>query len=132
MTMGQKVSDVPSNREGKRMSIAALSERLVEETMIEQGVKKPEARRIVAREAGIAPGALERLASNRLVHVERIADRISAYVIRRIEKKMAQLECELEAAKRAAARPDDARIFAAMSALDEAKRLMRGEDKPVD
>lgn len=107
------------------MSIAATAEKIVRETMIERGVKKPDARKIVAREMGLSPGSLQRLAENRLVHIDRIANRLNAYVIRRLEKKISQLEGELEIARVAASRPDDNRIFAAQAALDEAKRLIR-------
>lgn len=116
--MCQKIEDDKMN------SVVSLSDRLVRETMIERGVKKPEARRIVAREIGVAPGTLERLACNRLIHIERVANRINAYVVRRIEGQIKQLEHDLEVARLKCAATDPAAISSAQAALDEAKRLM--------
>ncbi len=111
--------------EDKRMSIAATAERIIRETMIERGIKKPDARRVVAKEAGVKPGTLERLGNGSLVHVERITDRINAYVVRRLERKIAQAEHELAIARLAADRPDEPRILDAQNALDMAKKALR-------
>ncbi len=107
--------------EDKGMSIAATAERLIRETMTERGLKKPEARRLVAREAGVAPGALERLANGSLVHVERITDRINAYVVARLERKIAEVEHELALARLAADRTVEPDIGRARAALEEAR-----------
>jgi hypothetical protein len=114
------------NREDNRMSIAATAERIIKETMIERGLKKPDARRVVAKEAGVKPGTLERLGNGSLIHVERITDRINAYVVRRLERKIAQAEHELAIARLASNRPDESRILDAQAALDMAKKALRG------
>jgi len=103
-------------------SIAMTADRLVREEAAYRGIDRMTARQIVAREAGISPGTLENLLRGRLKYVERIADRLNALVIRKIEKRIAELEHELAIARHVSARPDEAAIFAAQSALDDAKR----------
>lgn len=115
-----------SNFEDKRMSLAVTAERIIRETMIERGLKKPDARRVVAKEAGIKPGALERLGNGSLVHVERITDRINAYVVQRLERKIAQVEHELAIARLTADRTGEADIGRARAALEDAKRALNG------
>ena len=114
-------------KKGDEMSVAvsSLTERIVRETMIAHGVKKGDARRIVARDAGIAPGALERLAGGRLVHVDRITEKLQAYVIRHIERQIIALQHELEIARIASERPDEADILRAEAALEEAKKALK-------
>lgn len=113
--------------EDKRMTVAARADRIIRETMVERGLKKPDARRVVAKEAGLKPGTLERLGNGSLVHVERIADRINAYVVRRLERKIAESEHDLAIARLASDRPDESRILDAQAALDMAKKALRGE-----
>lgn len=109
------------------MSIAATAEKIIRETMIERGLKKPDARRFVAREAGVKPGALERLGNGTLVHVERITDRINAYVVRRLERKIAEVERELALARLTADRSHEPEFERARAALDDAKRALGGD-----
>lgn len=111
--------------EDKCMSVAVTAERIIRETMVERGMKKPDARRVVAKEAGVKPGTLERLGNGSLVHLERITDRINAYVVRRLERKISQFEHELAVARLTAARADDTGILRAAAALDEAKKALR-------
>jgi hypothetical protein len=112
--------------EDKRMSIAATAERIIRDTMAERGLKKPDARRVVAKEAGIKPGTLERLGNGSLVHLERITDRINAYVVRRLERKIAQFEHELALARLTADRAAEPDIDRARVALEDAKKALRG------
>ena len=114
------------NCEDQRMSIAATAERIVRETMIERGLKKPDARKIVAKEAGIKPGSIERLCNGSLVHIERITGRINAYAVRRLERKIIEINHQLDIARLAAARPDDPGILRAAAALEDAKKALRG------
>ncbi|MFA7308306.1 MAG: hypothetical protein WC026_16735 [Hyphomicrobium sp.] len=109
-----------------KMSVANIAERMVRDTMVERGLKKPEARAIVAREAGVKPGTIRRLCNGSLVHVERITDRMNAYAIRRLENKISQFEHELAVARLTAARADDVGILRAAAALDEAKKALKG------
>lgn len=111
-----------------RMSIAATAERIVRETMIERGLKKPDARRLVASEAGIRPGSIERLCNGSLVHIERITERMNAYALRRLQNKIAQFEHELAIARLTTARADDPLILEAAAALENAKRALRGSE----
>lgn len=113
--------------EDEHMSIAATAERIIRETMVEHGMKKPDARRLVAREAGIKPGTLERLGNGSLVHIERITDRINAYVVRRLERKIAEFEQELAIARLANSSPDEPGIVRAAAALEDAKKALRGK-----
>jgi hypothetical protein len=115
----------PKNEDGFMRSVANLAERLVRETMIERGVKKPDARAIVAREARMKPGTLENLARGRLVNVDTVRGRINAYMVSRIERKIRQLESELAIARRACVDGMEIDVAAAQAALEEAKRLIR-------
>lgn len=122
MTNRQKFED-------KRMSIAATAEKIIRETMVERGMKKPDARRLVAKEAGLKPGALERLGNGSLVHVERLTDRINAYVVQRLERKIADVEHELALARLTADRTVEPDIGRARAALDDAKRALRRDGR---
>ncbi|CCJ07069.1 Hypothetical protein BN69_1618 [Methylocystis sp. SC2] len=115
--------------EDKRMSIAATAEKIIRETMAERGLKKPDARRVVAREVGVKPGALERLGNGSLVHVERITDRINAYVVQRLERKIADIEHELALARLKADRTVEPDIDRARAALEDARRALRHDGK---
>lgn len=120
--MGRKFVD-----EGSHMSsVAMTADKLVKQTMIDSHVKRPEARRIVAREVGVAPGTFENLKRGRLKNVDWVAAKINAAVIRRIEREIERLQHELEVARRVAARPDDAAIFEAQAAIDHARKLIAG------
>ncbi|MCX7898492.1 MAG: hypothetical protein N2444_00115 [Methylocystis sp.] len=88
------------------------------------GVKTPEARRIVAREIGVKPGSIERLLAGRLVNVEKIVDRVSAHVARRIERKIEELEREIELARLSRNPPCEADIARAEAALEEARKAI--------
>ncbi|RJP45469.1 hypothetical protein C4587_00810 [Candidatus Parcubacteria bacterium] len=109
------------------MSTASLCERIVRETMIEHGVKKPDARRIVAGEAGVHPGTIRRLCDGSLKNIERITEKLNAYAIRRLERKIAACEHELAIARLKAARRDDIDILRAEAALEAAREALRLE-----
>jgi hypothetical protein len=81
------------------MSVASVAARLVSEEMLTRSVKRPEARQIIAREAGISLGSLEGLSRGRLKYIDRIADRLNALLIRKIEARIASLQHELEIAR---------------------------------
>jgi hypothetical protein len=114
------------NKSEHKMSVASIAERMVRETMAERGLKKPDARAVVAREAGVKPGTIKRLCNGTLVHVERITERLNAYAIRRLQNKIAQTEHELAIARLAADRSDDPDILRAAAALEDAKKALRG------
>lgn len=105
------------------MSLANIADRLVGEEMLTRRVKRPEAREIVAREAGITPGSLESLGRGRLKHIDRIAGKLNALLIRKIESRIASLEQELEIAK-VIGRSSQIDIERAESALQEAREAL--------
>ena len=115
----------PNKWDGPMSDIASTCERLVREAMIEHGVKKPHARQIIARDAQIRPGTLENVSRGRLVNVVGLTDKINAYLIRKIERKISELEHELATRRLIARRPDEANVLRAQAALDEAKRLIQ-------
>lgn len=108
------------------MSVADFAEMAVRETMAAHGLKKPDARAFVAREAGVRPGTLRRLCNGSLIHLERITERMNAYAVRRLGDKIAQFEHELAIARLASGRADDPDLLAAAAALEDAKRALRG------
>lgn len=105
------------------MSLANIADRLVGEEMLNRRVKRPEARKIIAREAGITPGSLESLGRGRLKYIDRIADKLNALLVRKIEQRIASLEQELEIAK-ALGRTSQVDIQRAESALEEAREAL--------
>ena len=113
----------PSIVEKLSMSASSIAERLVGEEMLASRVKRPEARNIVAREAGISPGSLESLSRGRLKYIDRIADRLNALLIKRIEQRIASLQHELEIA-RALGDASEADFGRAEAALEEARKAI--------
>ena len=81
------------------MSLANIADRLVGEEMLTRRVKRPEARKIIAREAGITPGSLESLGRGRLKFHERIASKLHVLLVKKLEERMYSLQHELEIAK---------------------------------
>lgn len=113
----------PSIMEKLSMSVAGIAERLVGEEMLASRVKREEARKTIAREAGITPGSLESLSRGRLKFLDRIADRLNALLIRKIEGRIASLQHELEVA-RAIGDTSKVDFEAAEMALKEARKAL--------
>ena len=105
------------------MSVASVAERLVDEEMLARMIKRPEARKIIAREAGITPGSLENLSRGRLKFIDRIADKLNGLLIRKIEQRIASLQHELEVA-RSIGDTTEVDFEAAEVALAEARRAL--------
>ena len=105
------------------MSLVTLADRLVGEEMLIRRIKRPEARKIIAREAGITPGALEGLSRGRLKFVDRIAGPLNALLVRKIEQRIISLEHELAVAK-ALGRAPEIDLRRAESALEEARQAL--------
>ena len=101
--------------------IFAVAAKLVAWKREQAGVTTSEARKLVAREAKIAPGALERLTARRLKCVDRIAGALNAVLVRTIERKITELEHELYLAKsRSVPSIDVDAVDAALSAARKA------------
>ena len=107
------------------ISASALfrARRLVADEKIARGIKTPEAIKIVAREAGLLPGALERLFGGRLKHIERIAGHIDALLDRKLTQRISSLQHELYLA-RALRSAGQADLDRAETALEEARRAL--------
>ena len=105
------------------MSLVSIADRLVREEMVARKVKRPEARRIIAREAGISPGSLESLSRGRLKFLDRIAGQLNGLLIRKIEQRIASLEQELASAK-AIGRSSEIDLGRAEAAIQEAKQAL--------
>src|ERR1700735_1857567 len=106
------------------MSAVSIAERLVGEEMLASRVKRPEARKIIARQAGITAGSLESLARGRLKFIDRIASRLNALLVRKIEARIASLQHELEIA-RALGDVSETDCERAEGALEEARKALR-------
>ena len=113
----------PSFMERVTMSVVGLAERLVGEEMLTRGIKRPEARKIVAREAGIAPGSLENLSRGRLKHHDRITAKLHVLLVRKIEQRIDALQHELFLA-REAGRADPVDLDRAEAAIQEARKAL--------
>jgi hypothetical protein len=105
------------------MLVASVAERLVGEEMLARKVKRPEARAIIAREAGITPGSLESLGRGRLKYTDRIADKLNELLARKIEQRIVSLEQELAIAK-AIGRASQVDLERAEAALEEARKAL--------
>ena len=106
------------------IALSSMAGRMVGEVMLDKGVKRPEARAIIAREAGITPGSLESLSRGRLKYTDRIASKLNALRIRKLEENMLLLEHELAIAKRVDAHSDD-EVDKAEALLKAAKKALR-------
>lgn len=89
-----------------------------------RGITQKAARQIVAREARVAPGSLERLSAGRLKFTDRIAGRLNELLVKKIERKMAELEHELALARLACRRASPIDVERAEAALEEARRAL--------
>ena len=116
----------PNFVEKTAMYAASIAERLVGEEMLTKRVKRPAAREIVAREAGITPGSLESLARGRLKYTDRIASKLNALFIRKIERQIISLQHELELAKQTG-RTDPVNVERAEAAIQEAWKALGKE-----
>ncbi len=105
--------------------VANVADRLIGWEAERHGVKRAAAREIVAREAGVTPGALERLQFGRLKFVDRIAGKLNDLLVRKIERRIAELEFELAALRASPGGISEADALAAATAVEEAKRLVR-------
>lgn len=114
----------PNLLENASMLAASIAERLVGEEMLASRVKRPEARKAIAREAGITPGSLESLSRGRLKFVERIAGKLNALLCKKIEARIASLQHELEIA-RLIGDTSEVDFEAAEMALAEARKAIR-------
>ena len=106
-------------------SVATTIRELIGVEKARRGVKTEEARIIIARHVGVPPGSLERLLKGRLVHIDRISDRISKYVAKRLETQIKALEHEIEMARRMPVGVDDRDIERAVAAIETAKRALK-------
>jgi hypothetical protein len=113
----------PNLLESLSMYASRVADRLVGEEMLASRVKRPEAREIVAREAGIAPGSLESLGRGRLKNIDRIASKLNALLVRKIEQRISSLEQELAIAKAIGSAPQ-VDLERAEAALDEARQAL--------
>jgi hypothetical protein len=105
-------------------SVAEIAERLIGWEAEESRVKKSVARAIVAREARIAPGSLERLAAGRLKYTERIGERLNALLIGKKPEKIASLERELERARLRYNAVKTTDLIRAADCVEEAERIL--------
>lgn len=106
-------------------SVLSVASRLISWEAERHRVKRPIARAIVAREAGIANGSLRRLEAGTLKFVDRIAGRLNELLARKIERRIAELEHELAALRATPGHLSEADVLAAAIAIEEAKRLIR-------
>ena len=113
-----------SQRFGAKMasSVVSVAERLIGWEAERHGVKR--AREIVAREAGLSPSALDRLRFGRIKFVDRLAGPLNELLVRKIERKIAELGHELAALKARGREADQVDLVAAAAAIETAKRLI--------
>ena len=119
------MTECQKKKDSAMSSVAATIKELIGVEKARRGVKTEEARKIIARNVGVAPGSLERLLRGRLVHIDRITDRVNSYVAKRLETQIATLEHEIEMARRMPMGVERGDIERAEAAVAEAKRALR-------
>lgn len=120
---------VPNNSEKSTViaSVVGMADRMVAERMRDSGVKRPEAERSVARNAGLSPSAIDNLRRGRLKNGDAIGGRIQRAFVAFLERQIAALESELAIARLAEREVD---FGAAEVAIAEAKRALgEGADR---
>ena len=105
------------------LTALGIAKRIVSTEMIERGVKRPEAERIVARQAGISPSSIENMRRGRIKDDEKLRSKIKRAFAVFLERQIAGLEHELALARAAQRECDfssaEAAIAAARAALAE-------------
>ncbi len=115
----------PANdtRSSDVLTALGIAERMVSTEMIKRGVKRPEAERIVARQAGISPSSIENMRRGRIKDDEKLRSKIKRAFAAFLERQIAGLEHELALARAAQRECDfssaEAAIAAARAALAE-------------
>ena len=105
--------------------IAQWARELEDRTRARDGLSLPDARKIVARRAGVSPGTLENMRRGRVKNLLGIVrDRIQALVIRELESEIRRLSHDLEMALRCASHPCEDEVLAARAALAAARKLI--------
>lgn len=120
---------VPNNSEKSTVSVsvAGMADRMVAETMREAGVKRPDAERSVARNAGLSPSAIDNLRRGRIKNEDAIGGRVRRAFVAFLERQIAALETELAIARLAQREVD---FGTAETAIAEAKRALgKGQDQ---
>jgi hypothetical protein len=119
------VTECRKKKDCAMSSVAATVKQLIGHEKAARGVKTEEARKIIARKVGVPPGSIERLLAGRLVHIERISDRINEYVAKRLEAQIRALEHEIEMARRMPVGVENGDIERAVAAVEQAKRALK-------
>jgi predicted nucleic acid-binding protein len=108
------------------ISAVSVARRLITDEQA-RGVKRLEARATIARQAGLMPGTLENLERGRLKFADRVAGRLHELLVRKIERRIAELQAELAAIAAVSRHIPDADVLAAAAAVDHARRLLGKE-----
>ena len=83
-------------------------------------------RAAIAQRLGVAPGTLENISRGRLKGVRAwVAEKIRGAVIRELEREIQRLQGELHMAHQSGAHPAADEVCAALSAIAEARHLIR-------
>ena len=109
------------------MNGATLCKRLIKDERRERGLSVAVARESIALAAGVAPGTLENLERGRLKYrYNEVVSRLSALLVRKLERKMGELEIEIMAA-RMFGDPHSPDVLGAAAALETARGLLSGK-----
>lgn len=88
------------------------------------GGSREDARARIAGRLGWSPGTLYNLARDRLKKFDRdLREQLAAYAVRDLEKELAALTAELEAARALGVAPDQTRLARLATAIETAQRL---------
>ena len=106
------------------LTALGIAERMVSTEMIERGVKRPEAERIVARQACISPSSIQNVRLGRIKSDETFRSKMRRAFVAFLERQIAGLEHELALARATQRECDFSEVE---TALDAARRALHGE-----
>lgn len=106
-------------------AVRAFVQQLEDDEVVRSHVKLPDARRIVARRAGLSPGTLQRIRNGTRKTLDRtIEDKIRFAFIEHAQKEIQRWEHQIQLAKQSGERPDSSVLMEAMWHISEARRRL--------
>jgi len=101
------------------------TDRLQRREIMRSGGTVPDARRVVARQIGVAPGTLENITRGRTKGVRGwIVERIKSAVIRELEAEIRGAQHDLEIVRRCGVDPRSSAFSAVEAAVESAKQQL--------
>ena len=111
------------------MSLAQTVLAAIKQEQVIRGVKRRDAMKLFAREAGLSPGTIENLVRGRLRDVARIERQVNAYLASRANREIDRLQHQLSIYSEVAGGERGSDLGRVQALLDQAKALMKGVNR---